>query len=279
MKILTDRNGVVYHFGADDYSISENKTLVIVGSEITEYLPEIFIGNGQVFEVNENEIPAKVKFRYIYNGTTFIPNPQFYEPTEENIFNVFQTVDPNIPKTGDIDKRIEKLVNFVLEVAGKSERLFDVPEDLIEGLKLKDANINTLSGNMLRQYKIGQNYINKMKTRFLIEQQVGDVYDQIANLEKQLDLAYTMNLRAFLLVKNLYDHLSLAIPTTIVPETTLTDYISFSSNFLAMIEQGQYYDRIDVDNAGEVIQSILPKKPSLATIVKENYLDKYYIID
>ncbi|MDQ7818690.1 MAG: hypothetical protein RDU14_16815 [Melioribacteraceae bacterium] len=277
MNLLLDYDNVVIYAGTCSLVAENGGVMAKIGTKEICFYPNLNQTNSTIVE-NVNNVPAQVTGRYCYVDGQFVRNPQYREQTEDSMFGVFQMLDPNIPKTGDVGGRLEKLVALILELASHPEKLFDISPELIEGLNLRNENISSLSGSKLTNYKLGQNYLNKMRTRLLIDQQVGDVYDQIADLDKQIQLTYTLNLRAYMLVMDLYKQLTFTIPADILPAEIKTSYEALGNMFLALIKSGQYRDRTDIEDAGTIAQALIPKKIAIADIVKPEYLDKYYIV-
>lgn len=280
MNLLLNSQRVVVSASNYDYVRTPEGVHAIEGDSIRISFQSFLENNSTIVEnLLDANVPAQVEGKYFYTeGGQFIRNPQFKEPTEDSMFGVFQMLDSHIPKSGDIETRVEKLIKFILELAERADKLFDISPELVEGLKLRNENINSLTGSALVNYKRGQNYINKMRTRLLIEREVGDIYDQVADIEKQMLLTYTMNIRAFKLILDLYQQLTLTIPQDVLPAATKTAYQSLSDMFLSLVSSGQYIDRIDIEDANTIANTLIARKISIPALVKPNYLDKYFLL-
>lgn len=115
----------------------------------------------------------------------------------------------------------------------------------------------------------------KSETRGIINQQVGDPLDQLANTDKQLKLILPVVVRLYELVKNLYSNLGIDIPESILPADKKSGYDSYTAAYLQAISTGEYVDRIDVEpDISGTIQRLMAADVKIAQIVKTEYLDK-----
>jgi len=265
MKLLINNENVVIDYGVDFSYNDQGEVIKKSGNTVLVTYAGLNSTNSQIVNIADELVPPQVAHRYKYVNGQFLRNTQYRDTTEDSMFNVYQLLDSYTPKSGTVDERLEKLIDFVLEIAERPQRFFDVDANLVAGLKLRNENPSTLSTEQLTQYKLGQNYINKMRARLLIDAQVGDVYDLIADLSKKLGIVTGLLVRLYRHTLN-----NVAIPTEIK-----ANYDSFTQQYAQAVDGGTYLDRSDVetDLAG-MIQKLMTRDTLLANLVKTEYLDK-----
>lgn len=259
MKILIDENQVVCYAGNYDFELQPNQTIVKSGGVPYIILSNQNVHNAVVVEVEEEDIPANVVGKYRYADGEFVRNPQFKEATEDSMFTLFQMLDANTPKDMlTVEERIQRQVALLLELAERPNKILNPPADLIAGLKLEGVDITQLQGQDLQNYKIAQNYIGKLRARLKIEVEVGDIYDLLADANKQVHLLTGMLLRLFLLV----------LENKEIPAEILTGYSQYANSFVGAVDAGLYKDRADIEDPNVMIPKLMANNQKIAGIIE-----------
>lgn len=123
--------------------------------------------------------------------------------------------------------------------------------------------------------KEATNWQYKEDARNAIDVNVGDYLDQIANVDKQVQVITPVVVRMYKLVLDLYDALNREIPSGSLPQDVKAQYDVFTTQYLSAIESGLYKDRVDIEpNPTEMINRLLTNNATTATIVKTQYINK-----
>jgi len=177
---------------------------------------------------------------------------------------IFELFDLNVTKTNFVEDRIKFIVDLLLYLVNNQKINFEYDTELIEGLKLINISEEQIPADKKSSYIKANNFINKLRARFLIDEQVGDVYDLVADLSKQINILTG-------LVVRMYSHLELGIN---YPEQIKQNYDSFVNMYRTMVDNGEYKDRADLEDAGELVTKLMERNMVIAEIVKTEYLDK-----
>ncbi|OGU56697.1 MAG: hypothetical protein A2V66_16285 [Ignavibacteria bacterium RBG_13_36_8] len=110
----------------------------------------------------------------------------------------------------------------------------------------------------------------KMVARQRINDEVGDTLDQVADVDKQLNVMTGMIIRMYLLLRSIAGD----VPVEIISAEVLAKYDQFANMFVGAVAAGQYYDRTDFEDAEELITKLMQRNVQKAFIVKDEYLDK-----
>lgn len=106
----------------------------------------------------------------------------------------------------------------------------------------------------------------KLSARKLLEQnpKVGDIPDQLAAVDKRVDLITPVLLNLLIYV----------IEGTPIPAEKLQNYLAFAHNFVDAVNAGVYLDRADIEDAAIMIPALMEQRTVIANTVKTEYLDK-----
>ena len=132
----------------------------------------------------------------------------------------------------------------------------------------------------LADRKDAYNWELKEKLRFLIEIGVGDGLDQQANTDKQLHLMTGMIVRMYrmerLIIQKLVANgtLTQAEYDEIMPDAIKTSYSAYADTFAAMVDNGTYKDRTDLEDPTIMIPKLMEATITIQALVKSEYLDK-----
>jgi len=256
MKLLLNSDLVVMDIGIDFRYNSETGLAEKWNGDIREIIyGGTNAGNTSIVEVEDSLVPPNVVGKYKYVDGQFIRNPQWREPVEDSMFKVFQMTDVNIPKAESVDERINQFVDLLIELGDRPEKVVKPNQELVTALKeWKAGNTNSIANN----------FINKLRARFLIDEQIGDVYDLIADLSKQVYLLTGI-------VTSMYANQYLNYT---ISETNKTNYDTYCYTYRQLVDNGEYKDRADLENPEELVSKLLARNKQIASIVKSEYLDK-----
>lgn len=154
--------------------------------------------------------------------------------------------------------KIKETTNIISETANV------VNLEIGDGLSLVGIEDANLTSEQIILKNKALNFTNKMIARYNINNQVGDVYDQIADVEKKLNMFSGMIIRMYLKVFHDID----------VPADIKANYDTFALMFKQLVELGQYKDTADIHNAEELVTKTIEKDILKATIVEADYLIK-----
>ncbi len=132
-----------------------------------------------------------------------------------------------------------------------------------------------LNATELSWQKAAINWQTKENTRHQMHLQVGDTEDQIADIDKQLQLITPMAVRVYLALMHVINSLpngatllsdlntSGVLPTALIPS-----YDNFANSYVNAIQAGTYRDRIDVADPSIAIPKILSRNTTKAGIAQ-----------
>jgi len=231
-------------------------------SEIVRF-PLYNESNSSIVELEETIPPGLIvnKYRYENGNFIYIPNEDpFGGSFFENVIiglNDFPLEFAEVYIDERVNKTIESLKTF-----HQTHPSFD--NSLIRGLFFLDVPDEQLDEDELALKRLAENYKNKLRARYKIALQVGDIYDLIADLSKQINILTG-------LVVRMYSHLELDIN---YPEAIKENYDNFINYYRTAVDSGQYKDRADLENPTELVAKLMERNNFIADIVKTEYLDK-----
>ena len=147
---------------------------------------------------------------------------------------------------------------------------------IVSGTSVDSAgNVITLSSEDLGYQAQLQNLIFKLNARYRIEMEVGDIYDTVADIDKQVQMVTPIVLRLFKLVMDLYTQTQKTIPVGSLPAELQGAYENYADGYLGAVASGQYKDVIDVStDVGGLITRNTTRKAQIGQIVQSEYLSK-----
>ena len=288
MQIVLNNLGVVLDYGKDNYEYTSDNALIGItsGDIIVKYL-NTNNTNSRILEYTELLPQGFAVGKYKWNDQTnlFVLNELYVDQNLPNLPPVAISYErekmlDNIatpPKNADSMSVTEKAKNILkswLIIKDTIPGYVDMTEELANGIRLIDVengvtpdifgNVITLSANQILWRNQALNMYNKLVARYKIEAAIGDPYDLIADLSKQLNVLTG-------LVVRLYRHTVGNIP---IPDNIKNNYDTFSTNYAGAVDAGLYKDRSDLEDPTIMIATLMERNNQIADIVKTQYLDK-----
>jgi len=255
--------------------LDANEARVFSGNVKETVMPGINTSNTELFQ-NLTTVPTNVEFRFKYENDEFIKNDQYFPNATEELRQLSEMTILELPKTSTpeyIEEKVNKIVEFWIGMIQSGQMVTQIPDSIKAGLFL--LGFPGLTGQEAADQKAAQDWVNKIRARVRIDAEVGDVFDQIANVDKQVQLITPVILRTYQLLINLFGQVAKTIPIELLPAALKLQYDNFSGYYLQEVGTGAYKDRIDIDpNPESIINRVLLNNTKTGAIVKEEYLDK-----
>jgi hypothetical protein len=285
MKFLLNNDNVIYSWGYDYYP-EVNQVIVKNNTTIIEIIGELNSSNCKIINIEDIIIPDWLKkYKYKLIDGKFILNTEFSEsmPNINIIRNFFNspatisalTIDlPNINNDLIFIEKAKAQLQIWLDNYNTPGAIYKIPDTLAKGIMLLDVisgetldnegNVIVLTAEQLQWKAEATNILYKLTTRYKIDALIGDKYDLIADLSKQINILTG-------LVVRLYNHIENNIP---IPENIKTNYNTFANNYANAVDSGQYKDCADLRDPAELVNKLMTRNAMIAEIVKTEYLDK-----
>ena len=279
MKLLLDINKVVVNAGNYDYNYVEDGVEVIAGQRVQSVLSGYDSANSEIIDLPEGtELPDNTIGFYKYVDGKFLKNNQRIPDVAEEVATLVELMTSELPKIYTpeiIKKKVDKKIE-IWQALIRNEKLkyTEVPEDYRQGILIIDTPDEDLTEAQIINKKKAVALRNDLTARYRIEAQVGNIYSQVADVDKKVDATKTMDARSFLLIKNLYEHLELPIPEAIVPSTVLPQYSTYANSVNDAVIEGEYSDRTDLEDPTELQGEQMRKNMLKKQIIKEEIKDK-----
>ena len=217
------------------------------------------------YDEAQNGIITTFKYTYLQltnvgdNGT---------QADDSRIYKILMDVAQDLPKdTSNPKPEAFKNVRVQNKLALWKEciknDLFAVDPAIRAGIDLIDIEDRDLTSEQLPQKYAMLNWIYKLNARFIIESEVGDIYDLLADVSKRLALTERLTMRVAGQLLGVYPW----------DDDTKTRYEQYIQWYLNMIYTGEYVDRADLENEADLIATLLDRSARISGIVKAEYFD------
>jgi hypothetical protein len=245
---------VIYEDHVDAYDIQNNITHVVtdlLNPPITKYVvPTSF------------RVPIDFEpYKYLYIQNKLLPSSEYrlrhYSVKQETTPFLYQYL-PDDYKTKLIDFYVEEFINYLFFL--KSKHL--LPDNISRGLEV--LNESNLTGDDLEYQKLLKNMLFKLRARYVIELEVGDISDLNADNNKQINVITGMLVRMY---RKLISNVE-------IPPAIKSNYDTFTEMYGQAVDSGQYKDRTDLENPQELIMKLMERNAIIANIVNTEYFSK-----
>lgn len=187
-------------------------------------------------------------------------------PNDWRVDDLVYMATENLPKSSSNiykEDKVDKILTLWKQVI--SNNLFEVPDDVKNGINYIDINDTELNEEQLAQKKVVTDYIYKLKARNRIEAEVGDIYDLLADTSKRVALLERMLLRLFLDYTGDYPML----------DEIKQRYGAYAQPLIEAADAGYAIDRIDLEkDEVAMITRLSERNQLIKDIIKEDYIDK-----
>lgn len=255
--------GKEYEKSGNNYIIKQNGYTMLmcgdaddrltVGTIATDLAPEDLI-----------QYPNK----YLFKNSLFVKNPLWVKPINQEVQLLTELISSEIPKKYD-SATIEKKVNKVIEnwqSFFKDNRLevTDVPADIREGILNINIPDEQLTPEQLSNKKKAINIKYKLTARYRIEAEIGDLPDQVADIDKLANMLTGMIVRMYnKLFKNIDP-----------PADIKANYDTYTEVYTQLIDSGQYKDTSDIQDLPTLTEKQVSRRKKVVEIIEEEYFNK-----
>jgi len=276
MNILVSKaDKIVFYATNKLIELDAEEARVFSGNVKETVMSGVNTSNTELYQ-NLITVPANVEFRFKYENSEFVKNNQYVPNASEEMRQLSELSILELPKTSTpeyIEEKVTKIVEFWKGIIQSGQMVTQIPDSIKAGLFLLE--LTGLIGQEAIDQKAAQDWVNKIRARVRIDAEVGDIFDQVANVDKQVQLITPVILRTYQLLINLFGQVGKTIPLELLPADLKLQYDNFSGYYLQEVATGNYKDRIDVEPDPEgVINRVLINNTKTGAIVKEEYLDK-----
>lgn len=213
------------------------------------------------------------KFYLIINGMDgnlgYIENVSYQLQIENenktNINDLSISMVENIPKVYNeisVERKMTSNIDLWKKLIEKNE--IDVPDGIKNGIYLIDKDDSLLTEDEIVTKRIVTDHINKLKARYKIEAEVGDIHDLIADISKRV----TLNER--LLIRIAHEKFT-GVP---MAQEYTAGYTYLVTQYLAALDAGYFRDRADLEDPLEMFGILMGRVSQIAQIVDEEYFQK-----
>jgi len=242
--------------------------------------------------INFNEITLD-----ILSITNDIPLNGAYLPIDVDVdinfiklyINEYDLVDYYIAYKYDVnDNKVEDYTAYWMILKSKCMRLLDETNYLVDGIlyvsdqnriewseyrkALKDIVCMSDTSNPYvvvfptkpQHVQANNDESLKLNARFEIDKNVGDLYDLVADLSKNVNVLERLLLRFYLHYTGIKQ----------MDQEYIDKYTGFCSNYIELVDNGTFVDRADLEDDTEMISKLLGRRMQIGQIVKNEYFDK-----
>lgn len=189
------------------------------------------------------------------------------EELENKLKNITMLMTEGLPKSSSVinSYKVDK-TNIIIDAW--KEFIINNPEIVDD--KIKDGLTNLLVNNsnlteiQIENKNIVQKWINKLKARFRIEAEVGDIYDLVADLSKRIAITERFTMRHFLDYVGEYA----------MNSTFKATYAYIMKPQIEDVDSGKAIDRSDLQDSSEMITELESRRTKIKDAVKEEMIDK-----
>lgn len=249
MNIITDINNVVVFAGKETLTRNNLDTRIGIGSSQI-VMSSYNLENSNYFEIPDEDIPEMVVQRYCYTEELgFYKNPQFNNMIEESHKSL---LDATLISPFSVANYTNKVETIKQMIALKNKEFDDA-------LKTLTSPNENLSVEQIEKKKEAQKIIAKLKARYRIEAEVGDIYDLLADARTEVNYLTGMLLRLILFV----------IEDVPIPEQTLAGYLEHAYGFINAVDNNEYKDRSDLEDPRVKIPKLMGGNIKIANIIAD----------
>lgn len=298
MKLVINKQTKVIYFANEqneDYILSNDNLTIMKDTTPFAIITNFNNSNCEIIETFVNPpLNFNIKQMYLFVNNEFIINPNYRDEDiiipKTNIFDcsVAQAMEMLLPiPKQTLEQYAYKRADMTLEFWRKLMEFHTdytfMGTDLQEGILLfniisgvtKDehGNIIYLTQQQIFNQNKAKNWYNKLVARYIIDSKVGDIFDLMADNNKQVNVNTGMQVRIYRLLIAVCNHIGFSIPTNIIPNDIKSNYDEFTTSYAYAVENG-YKDRSDLEDPVELVTLLMQRNAEIAEIVKTYYLDK-----
>ena len=276
MNLLLNNSNIVVVAGSYNYNIQPVQVDVNdANNSLLFTITSMNNTNATSVTVADTLVPANVVRNYTFVNGQFIAidsaMPDVVELADLLLIDI-----PKVPTSSSPTAKATKIFNIWKSLLKSNYSITSqVDPDFAAGIFLTNTPDTSLTATQVTQKKKALNVFQKLVSRFTFEIEIGDLPDQVADLDKQLQLITPMVVRVYLALMHIINSLpngttllsdlntSGVLPTALIPS-----YDNFANSYVGSIQGGTYKDRIDVADPSIVIPKILSRNTTKASIAQ-----------